>query len=627
MRRGLVVLGLALIVGSLVPLRGVDKSVIINSRHDLRATSSGTIKAAGPVGSGEQLCVFCHTPHNSNPGTELWNQTMGNTPFGSYTSTTLQSTVGQVSQQDASKLCLSCHDGTIALGDTIRNGQIAFVQGTAYQLPATSSSNLAGAAGYGFSDDHPFAFAPNLSNLEIQAPPPGDRVHLISGTIQCTSCHEPHSEFADATQGKFLVKANQGSALCVSCHQKTGWVGSAHQKPPDPVQDAKYTSLQGAHTGYIGVANNGCESCHKPHAPQVGERLIKLPEENTCFQCHDGSVTNLNLKVELGKQYKHPVMVTPSVHDESENPNSAQFPLPETSPGTQRHAECFDCHNGHQSQATPQGYSPQPPRVTPPILGVRGQSVANTYLPQSTNEYEICFKCHADSRNKPQSTDTGTAGVGYGRDPQRQFDVGNPNAYNTRIEFTTAISSHPVAIAGTVPQSEVPSLRSFMVSLNGNPINTRPLTATTQIYCSDCHNNDSGRQTIDGGVGPSGPHASNFPHLLERSLMMEPPPAAPGGNSGGLGGYSINNFMLCNKCHDLSIVLSSASTFPLHAEHMQDGASCDTCHAPHSSGAQMLVNFDTSVTSANPLWTRAAPGQGSCTLSCHGENHTGYKYP
>src|SRR5436853_499392 len=119
MRRGVLVIALALIVGTIVPLRGVDKAVIINSRHDFRVTSTATIKAAGAVNSGEQLCVFCHTPHNSNPGTELWNQTMGNTSFGSYTSTTLQSTVGQVSQQDASKLCLSCHDGTIALGDTI----------------------------------------------------------------------------------------------------------------------------------------------------------------------------------------------------------------------------------------------------------------------------------------------------------------------------------------------------------------------------------------------------------------------------------------------------------------------------------------------------------------------------
>lgn len=627
MRRGVLAVAIVLLIGALYPVRGIDKGAVVNSRHDFRVTSSATIKASTAVNAGEQLCVFCHTPHNSNPGTELWNQNMGSAPFATYTSSTLQSTVGPVSTQDASKLCLSCHDGTIALGDTVQNGQIPFQQGFAYALPASNPSNLAGMAGAGFTDDHPFAFSPNLANPEMKAPPTGDPVKLVVGKVQCTSCHEPHDENQDQTMGMFLVKSNRASAMCITCHTKSGWLGSAHQAPPDPVQDAKYTSLQGAHTGYTGVANNACESCHKPHTPQVGQRLLKLPEENTCFQCHDGSVTTLNVKAEFGKQYKHPVLVTPSVHDEAENPNSPQFPLPETAPGTPRHSECADCHSGHESQPTPQGYSPQAPKLTPPLLGVRGQSSANTFLPRSVNEYEICFKCHADSRNKPQYTDTGTAGIGFGRDPKRQYATNNPNAFNTRIEFTTATSSHPVVSPGTVPAAEVPSLRTNMVSANGNVIPSRPLTANSQIYCTDCHNNDTGVQTVDGGSGPSGPHASNYPHLLERSLALEPAPAAPGGSTSGLGGYTPNNFKLCDKCHDLNIVMGSTSTFPLHAEHMQmAGASCSTCHSSHSSSGPMLVNFDTTIVGGTPTYTRTAPGHGSCTLTCHGQAHAASTY-
>jgi predicted CXXCH cytochrome family protein len=631
MRRAAALAVVVLIVAAIVPLRGVgrpDMGGIINSRHDFRVESTATIKAAAEVpGAGEQMCLFCHTPHNADPGPELWNQRMGNVDFGTYQSSTLQSVVTPVTPQDASKLCLSCHDGTIALGDTVRNGQIAFEQGYEYSLPPTSPSNIAGYGSYGFGDDHPFAFTPNLSNMQIQAPPPGDPVKFEQGKVQCTTCHDPHTENTDPTMGMFLVKLNKGSAMCVTCHKEMGWTGSAHQAPPDPVEDAKYTSTQGAHTGYVGVANNGCESCHKPHSPQVGQRLVKMPEENTCFQCHDGNVTTLNIKNEFGKQYKHPVLLTPSVHDESENPSSAQFPMPETAPGTQRHSECTDCHNGHQAQPTPTGYVPQAPKVTPPLLGVRGQSTANAFLPQSVNEFEICFKCHGDSANKPQSTDAGTGGIGYGRNPHRQYDIGNPNAYNNRIEFTTAVSSHPVTQQGTVSASEVPSLRQYMVSMNGNNITTRPLNSTTQIYCSDCHNNDTGLQTIDGGNGPTGPHGSNFPHLTERSLVMEPPPAMPGGSSTGVGAYSANNFKLCDKCHDLNIVMGPTSTFPLHAQHMQqDGASCDTCHSPHSSGSQMLVNFDTTVVGGTPTWTRQAPGRGTCTLVCHGENHSGSSY-
>jgi predicted CXXCH cytochrome family protein len=553
---------------------------------------------------------------------------MSSAQFPTYTSSTLQSTTGALTPQDASKLCLSCHDGTIALGDTVRNGQIPFDQGYGYALPSSSTSNLASYGGYGFTDDHPFAFTPNLSNSEMQAPPPGDPVKLLQGKVQCTTCHNAHNENLDAVMGKFLVKVNKNGALCTTCHRATGWTGSAHQNPPDPVEDAKYTVNQGAHTGYTGVAANACESCHKPHSPQVGQRLIKFPEETTCWQCHDGTVTNLNIQAEFSKQYKHPVMVTPSVHDASENPNSAANPVPERAPGTPRHAECMDCHNGHSAQATPAGYIPRAPRLTPPLMGATGQTSANTFLPQAVNEYEICFKCHGDSANKPQSSDTGTAGVGYGRNPQRQFDAGNPNAHNTRTEFTTGVSSHPVVSGGTVSQGEVPSLLPNMLSAGGNKIGTRPLSSATQIYCTDCHNNDTGMQTVDGGTGPSGVHGSNFPHLLERGLAMEPP-VVGGGTSGGMGTYSADNFRLCAKCHDLSIVMGTTSTFPLHGTHMQApvAASCDTCHAPHSSGAPMLVNFDSSVVAAGAVYTRTAPGQGTCTLVCHGQTHTAFPYP
>ncbi len=38
--------------------------------HNLSASGPGSVKAT----SETELCIFCHTPHNSNPRAPLWNK-------------------------------------------------------------------------------------------------------------------------------------------------------------------------------------------------------------------------------------------------------------------------------------------------------------------------------------------------------------------------------------------------------------------------------------------------------------------------------------------------------------------------------------------------------------------------
>ena len=555
---------------------GAEKNAFLNSKHDFRASSAAAMRSL----AGQDACVFCHTPHNADASGELWNQRPSSADFPAYTSTTLHSTVTPIQPQDASKLCLSCHNGTIALGDTLNDGLIPFVEGTGYAIPASSASNLAG--NNGFADDHPFGFVP-AAGPEVIAPPARDAVRLDGqGKLQCTSCHDPHQEYIDTTVGKFLVKMNLSSALCLSCHRKAGWATSAHNWPPDPNEDMKYGQQQGAHTGYVGISKNGCESCHRPHSPEVGQRLLKFQEEYTCYQCHDGSVTTGDVRAEfMAKTYTHPVNITPSVHDESESPTSALHPLPETASGAARHAECVDCHNPHftNNQAT------QPPQVNGALLGTRGQSVGNAFLARATNEYEVCFKCHADSANKPQYFDISVVGVGYGRDPQRQYNAGNPNRYNTRMDFQFSPSYHPVTRPRNLAaglSGDVPSLRPQPVSFGGAPLPNRLLSGTSFIYCTDCHDNDTGRN-LGVGSGPAGPHGSNLPHLLERASTLEPPPAKPGASSSGVP-YSPISYTLCDKCHDVQGSILRDQSFREHKMHLvSQGAACSTCHAPHTS--------------------------------------------
>jgi len=167
-----------------------------------------------------EICVVCHAPHNTNTSVTdapLWNHEVTATNFTVYSSGTFDGTIGQ--PDGASKLCLSCHDGTVALdnfGGTTNGSQ--FIGG---------GKNL----GTDLSNDHPVSFTYDAAlasaDGEIYNPTTQnsglggtiDQDLLISGKMQCSSCHDVHN--TQAVNGtKLLVINNAGSALCLTCHSK-----------------------------------------------------------------------------------------------------------------------------------------------------------------------------------------------------------------------------------------------------------------------------------------------------------------------------------------------------------------------------------------------------------------------
>lgn len=99
-------------------------SGVADTKHNLSVSGTGTIKAA----SEQQICIFCHTPHNATPIQPLWNRASSGSVYIPYSSTTVNASPGQPT--GASMLCLSCHDGTIALGNVIsKSSPIAMAGG------------------------------------------------------------------------------------------------------------------------------------------------------------------------------------------------------------------------------------------------------------------------------------------------------------------------------------------------------------------------------------------------------------------------------------------------------------------------------------------------------------------
>jgi hypothetical protein len=71
----------------LLPVEGWAVQDVANTRHNLSTSGPGTVKST----SVDQVCVFCHTPHNALPDAPLWNRQMSGASYTPYDSTTLQS--------------------------------------------------------------------------------------------------------------------------------------------------------------------------------------------------------------------------------------------------------------------------------------------------------------------------------------------------------------------------------------------------------------------------------------------------------------------------------------------------------------------------------------------------------
>ncbi len=611
-RTGVKVCSLLLLMATV--LSAGNKQDVINSSHNLSASGPGAVKSAQT-----QVCVFCHAPHGVQPDIKpLWNHAMPTQSYNTYSSTTMAGTAQMPSQ--ASKQCLSCHDGTIAPGQTIADGLIS----------TTGSMSAAKNLGTDLRNDHPITF--NLVNdgelspsLFLSPPSTADpAVKLRNGSVECVTCHDAHSPNLDPVAGNFLVRSNSGGALCLACHDPSrpqpsglnGWTSGAHRT------SSNSTPAGGAFGPYGNVAGDACLNCHRSHnAPAgAGPRLLRGSEEAACNQCHSG--TNIspalaNLMGEFGKAYSHPTTTVSGLHDAGEN----VFPL-----NLNRHAECADCHNSHA--AAKSGGSTVPPALQASLLGASGVDKATgaTALRPAANEYEICFKCHANSSNKPQAT----PGYGvYGRAPVRQTFASAADPHNVRLDLNTTLARHPVTQPRYKAATEVPSLRTAILNLNGST--GRSLGTGTYIYCSDCHTNNQARDS--GGTGPNGAHGSIYPHLLERRYEAETPPSGGVSYTPGITG----TYALCDKCHDLANSILQDRSFREHNKHVAGvRTACSTCHASHgiqggsATNNKSLVNFDTAIVTPSSGGRLAFQSNGTfsgaCYLTCHGRNHNPLTY-
>jgi len=254
---GLLAVGLGLVLapnalaynGTYVPGTGIN-----NTPHDLGTAGNGMTYPAIPDDTLTRKCIWCHAPHNtyklasvgatgggpSAPAAfdylPLWNHDLTNftTVFQMYDNGTGGPQTGPKALQaknamtpgNVSLLCLSCHDGSIAVNSYGNNlGQLPGSVSTG-AIPITNQYQI-GKDKY-LGNHHPIGFNYGLvqavdteirdADLWLMTAAEPISSYLANGKMECSTCHSVHNKGNSGE--RLLWRSDKNSELCLTCHDK-----------------------------------------------------------------------------------------------------------------------------------------------------------------------------------------------------------------------------------------------------------------------------------------------------------------------------------------------------------------------------------------------------------------------
>ena len=450
-------------------------------------------------------------------------------------------------------------------------------------------------------------------------------------TDTCARCHRTHT--AAAAPALQRAGANQ-SELCISCHNGTG-------------------------------APSGAPAMEYPNNPDSGTRVPNVADEYVAA----GNAAGFSHNIAPSAGNAHTLYQS----DDGEEPVPTEEFLSASLTAPDRHAECTDCHNPHNSSGGPQSYAPRLNGVetgwtaSGRIQGASGVAVTNgsagqtptfTYLnglpltpdglpltpdqrpggTQMTREYQLCFKCHSGYTNLGSRTDLAV-----------QFNPNNPSFHPVEAAGTNQTVAMGLSLAGN-------SYSKVWNFATETPTGSGKWVPDQTVRCVHCHAYQAINTTDVNGkpvTVPSDPHAAPASAPLRKNILLNNYDPSLDNNT-----FVENDFALCFSCHandpfpgrgnkdDPAAVhgqrFSTATNFKRHSLHSGSGVGCPQCHYDsHSTttGATDVGQIHGVKLAPSPdivpdpgtkgiTITRALSGSVyqytvTCTLTCHTVPHDG----
>lgn len=459
-------------------------SDVLNTKHNFSPSYAPDLPSSATrtvTGTSSEACVYCHTPHGDpkredpvlSPGRGdaafpaqafLWNHKDSAVPsYTMYNSSSMDATVAAGTQVGpASKMCLSCHDGTVAVGSV----EIAMIVGTGVLLnpnigSATitdtttgKNSNIGGVGGSDLSNDHPISFqysdAVAAADGELVSPSNsgGDigvrvgrgvlnyntensltdpKAPVAVGTRKAVPLEKQHT--FDGTTVATIDVTQGGTVECTTCHDP-------HIRSVDNSENIKFLRLHRFQKGVVGQ--------------DVGSNF-EISTDINCLACHRKAGWSQSVHATSEVAYSS----TGTATSDREFPDNVRV----------WEASCLNCHDAHTVSGGRY-------LLRESISGGDSSALKTYSGAENSAIEETCYQCHDGTSNVIQTA---------------QGNIKTLMNFTGHDSVDLPSETHAIQKTG-VTVDDAGSLTHKVVA-SGNSVETQTQLQTNRhAECSDCHN-------------------------------------------------------------------------------------------------------------------------------------------